>query len=111
MYAKYVELQGPPVGVMGNTGWEGSAILSAVIRSDCGSELRSLSPIVLVLLQIISGVGLSTGCLGRAPRGLGKLVLTRFSGYKFRATSARRPVDLLHPGHEMSLNALSQPKQ
>ncbi|GFU66794.1 hypothetical protein TNCV_1233271 [Trichonephila clavipes] len=34
--------------------------------------------------------GLSTGCLGRAPRGLDKWDLNRLSGYKFRSTSDER---------------------
>ncbi|GFV69122.1 hypothetical protein TNCV_2906021 [Trichonephila clavipes] len=33
--------------------------------------------------------GLSIGRLGRAPRGPDKLDFTRFSGYKFRSTSAK----------------------
>ncbi|GFW05220.1 hypothetical protein TNCV_2905101 [Trichonephila clavipes] len=36
------------------------------------------------------GAGLSIGCLRRAPRGLDKLGLTRFSGYKFRSSSAKK---------------------
>ncbi|PRD37191.1 UNVERIFIED_CONTAM: hypothetical protein NCL1_06481 [Trichonephila clavipes] len=32
---------------------------------------------------------LSIECLGRVPRGLDKLDLTRYSGYKFRSTSVK----------------------
>ncbi|GFX69930.1 hypothetical protein TNCV_2079101 [Trichonephila clavipes] len=41
---------------------------------------------------------LPIGRLGRARRGLDKLDLTILSGYEFRSTSAKGPVDLLRPG-------------
>ncbi|GFU21580.1 hypothetical protein TNCV_3827751 [Trichonephila clavipes] len=41
----------------------------------------------------MNSAGLSIGCLGQGPggaqKGLDKLDLTRFSGYKFRFTSAK----------------------
>ncbi|GFU82405.1 hypothetical protein TNCV_2462881 [Trichonephila clavipes] len=52
-----------------------------------------------------SSAGLSIGRLGQAPRGLDRLDLNRFSGYKFPSASAKgTSVDFLHTGPEMSLN-------
>ncbi|GFV85680.1 hypothetical protein TNCV_527901 [Trichonephila clavipes] len=40
-----------------------------------------------------------------APREPDKLDLTRFSGYKFRSSSTKGPVDLLHPGPQNELQS------